>query len=194
MKFKRLSIKDIIEITPKNIIDNRGYFSEIYRKDLLDNFIGKKINFCQENKSKSVKNVFRGLHYQLPPNDQTKLLSVIEGKIIDVVVDLRVYSKTFKNFLCVEISSENKKQLFIPTGFAHGFLVLSDIAIISYKVDSFYNKKYERILNPLDPEIGLNLDLKNKLMSDKDKSAPFLNKIELFKWKKTFGLLEKKVN
>lgn len=181
MKFKRLSIKDIIEITPKNIIDNRGYFSEIYRKDLLDNFIGKKINFCQENKSKSVKNVFRGLHYQLPPNDQTKLVSVIEGKIIDVVVDLRVNSKTFKNFLCVEISDENKKQLFIPTGFAHGFLVLSDIAIISYKVNSFYNKKYERILNPLDPEIGLNLDLKNKLMSDKDKSAPFVNKIELFK-------------
>ena len=181
MKFKRLSIKDIIEITPNNIIDNRGYFSETYRKDLLDNFIGKKINFCQENKSKSVKNVFRGLHYQLPPNDQTKLLSVIEGKIIDVVVDLRVYSKTFKNFLCVEISSENKKQLFIPTGFAHGFLVLSDSAIISYKVDSFYSKKYERILNPLDPEIGLNLDLKNKLMSDKHKSAPFLNKIEFFK-------------
>ena len=94
---------------------------------------------------------------------------------------MRVNSKTFKKFLCVEISDENKKQLFVPTGFAHGFLVLSDIAIISYKVDSFYNKKYERILNPLDPEIGLNLDLRNKLMSDKDKSAPFLNKIKLFK-------------
>ena len=80
MKFKRLSIKDIIEITPNNIIDNRGYFSETYRKDLLDNFIGKKINFCQENKSKSVKNVFRGLHYQLPPNDQTKLVSVIRSE------------------------------------------------------------------------------------------------------------------
>ena len=181
MKFKRLPIKDIIEITPNFLIDNRGYFSETYRKDLLEDFVGKRINFCQENQSKSIKNVFRGLHYQLPPNDQTKLVRVIKGKIIDVVVDLRVNSKSFKNFLCIEISSENKKQLFIPNGFAHGFLVLSDIAIISYKVDFFYNKKYERILNPLDPAIGLKLDLNNKLMSEKDRFAPFLNKIEFFK-------------
>ena len=194
MKFKRLPIKDIIEITPNFLIDDRGYFSETYRKDLLEDFVGKRINFCQENQSKSIKNVFRGLHYQLPPNDQTKLVRVIKGKIIDVVVDLRVNSKSFKNFLCIEISSENKKQLFIPNGFAHGFLVLSDIAIISYKVDFFYNKKYERILNPLDPAIGLKLDLNNKLMSEKDRFAPFLNKIEFFKWQKIFGLREKRDN
>ena len=105
MKFKRLTIKDIIEITPNFLIDNRGYFSETYRKDLLEDFVGKRINFCQENQSKSIKNVFRGLHYQLPPNDQTKLVSVIKGKIIDVVVDLRVNSKSFKNLIKSHLDS-----------------------------------------------------------------------------------------
>ena len=134
MKFKRLSIKDIIEITPNNIIDNRGYFSETYRKDLLDNFIGKKINFCQENKSKSVKNVFRGLHYQLPPNDQTKLVSVIEGKIIDVVVDLRVNSKHLKNFYVLKFLMKIKNNYL--------YLLDSLMAFLYYQTLQLYPTKW----------------------------------------------------
>ncbi|MDG2396805.1 MAG: dTDP-4-dehydrorhamnose 3,5-epimerase [Flavobacteriaceae bacterium] len=184
MIFKRLSINDVIEITPSIYDDHRGSFMETYRKDLLDKFIGYKINFCQENQSVSKNNVFRGLHYQLPPYDQTKLVKVIDGKIIDVIIDLRKKSKFFLKSIEIEISEENKKQILIPKGFAHGFLVISEKATIVYKVDSFYKKSYERILNPLDPSLNLKMDLTNKILSEKDKTSPYLKNIDFFEFQK----------
>ena len=135
MKISRLKIKEIVIIEPNPISDSRGHFSEIFRKDILENFLGHKINFCQENESTSINNVFRGLHYQLPPFAQSKLVRVTKGKILDIILDIRKDSPTFGENIQIELSCENKKQIFIPRGFAHGFFILSDQATISYKVD-----------------------------------------------------------
>ena len=140
MNFKKLSLKEVILIEPKKFKDNRGYFSETYRQDKLNLFLKKKINFCQENKSFSFKNVFRGLHYQIPPYSQSKLISVLNGAIMDVVVDVRINSPTFRKSLIVHLDDINNNQLFVPRGFAHGFLVTSESVTISYKVDNFYSK------------------------------------------------------
>ena len=177
MIFKRLNIKDVIEITPNIHEDIRGFFYESYRKDMLENFIKKKINFCQENQSKSKKSVFRGLHYQLPPFEQSKLVSVIKGSIIDVVVDIRKNSLTFLKNIQIELSEENKKQLFIPKGFAHGFYIKSEEAIISYKVDSYYKKNSEIAINALDPKLNFNLKSNKFIFSDRDLLAPNFDKI-----------------
>lgn len=137
-------IPDILLIKPTLKGDNRGFFAETYRQDLLDEAIGFETIFIQDNESKSSKGVLRGLHYQLPPFAQTKLVRVISGSVLDVVLDIRRSSKTFGHFLSFELSEENKHQLYIPKGFAHGFVVLSDCATFSYKVDCFYSPKHER--------------------------------------------------
>ncbi len=144
MQFISQKIPDVILIVPKVHGDDRGYFMESYRKDLLEDFLNKKINFTQDNESKSSLGVLRGLHYQLPPFAQSKLVRVISGSVLDVVVDIRKNSPTYGNHLCIELSSENQSQLFIPKGFAHGFIVLSNEAIFSYKVDKPYEPNYER--------------------------------------------------
>jgi len=139
MNFTRLEIPDVILCEPQVFEDGRGHFAETFRQDKLDAFLGFKINFCQDNESKSSFGVLRGLHYQLAPYAQTKLVRVIEGTVLDVAVDIRKGSPTFGQHVAIELTGENKKQLLVPRGFAHGFLVLSKEAIFTYKVDNYYS-------------------------------------------------------
>lgn len=170
MKFTRTEIKDVIIIEPKVFGDKRGYFSETFRQDRLENFLGFKVPFCQDNESKSTYGVLRGLHYQMPPFCQTKLVRVLDGVVLDVAVDLRKGSPTFGKHVRVELSSENKRQLFVPRGFAHGFVVLSDTATFAYKVDNYYSPKCDRGVAFDDPALGIDwlvpkMDIK---LSEKD--------------------------
>ena len=144
MTFTRTAIPDVVIIEPKVHGDSRGYFVETFRQDKIEEFLGFKINFCQDNESKSSKGVLRGLHYQLPPHAQTKLVRVIHGRVLDVAVDIRKNSPTFGKYVAVELSGENKKQLLIPRGFAHGFVVLEDDTVFAYKVDNYYSPKCDR--------------------------------------------------
>lgn len=144
MQFTRSAIPDVVIIEPKVHGDSRGYFVETFRADKLEEFLGFKINFCQDNESKSSKGVLRGLHYQLPPHAQTKLVRVIKGRVLDVAVDIRKNSPTFGQHVAVELSAENKKQLLVPRGFAHGFVVLEDDTIFAYKVDNYYSPECDR--------------------------------------------------
>lgn len=180
MNFKQTKLDGVIIIEPKVFSDDRGYFCETFRQDLLDDFLGFRINFCQDNESKSSKNVFRGFHYQLPPFAQSKLVRVISGKVLDFAVDIRVGSPTFGEYVAVELSSENKKQLFIPRGFAHGFLVLSDEAIFTYKVDNFYSRECDRGISYKSIDFAYPNEM---ILSDKDKVQPLLSKCkELFEY------------
>jgi len=182
MNFIRCEIPDVVLIEPKIHGDERGYFVETFREDKVSDFLGYKIDFCQDNESKSKKGVLRGLHYQLPPFAQTKLVRVIKGKVLDVAVDIRKGSPTFGKYVAVELNDQNKKQLLIPRGFAHGFVVLEDDTIFAYKVDSYYSPECDRGIAFNDEEIGIDwiLDEKQLLVSKKDKNAPMLKEAELF--------------
>ena len=182
MEFVKAKISDIILCKPDVYKDERGYFFESFKKELFENYIGKVINFCQDNEAKSVKGVLRGLHYQLPPFEQSKLVRVVKGKVLDIAVDLRRKSSTFGQHYSVELSEDNKYQLYIPKGFAHGYAVLSDEAIFSYKVDNYYNKESERgiIYNDNDLEIDWKLPLKELIVSDKDKIQPTFENADVF--------------
>jgi dTDP-4-dehydrorhamnose 3,5-epimerase len=164
MKFKRTRIPDVVLIEPIIYNDDRGYFYESFRQDLFEQNIGK-IDFVQDNESKSSYGVLRGLHYQLPPFEQGKLVSVTKGAIMDVAVDLREGSLYFGNYVSVILNSKEKNQLYIPRGFAHGFLVLSDEAIVRYKVDNYYAKNCERGIIYNDPNIDINWGMDNSLIS-----------------------------
>ena len=131
MKFIPQSISDVILIEPSTYVDDRGYFAETYRQNLLDEAIGYKVNFVQDNESMSTKGVLRGLHYQLQPYSQAKLVRVIEGSVLDISVDIRKASPTFGQYVSIELTAQSKHQLFIPRGFAHGFVVLTDTATFS---------------------------------------------------------------
>ncbi len=144
MKFIRTEIEDVVIIEPKVHGDARGYFVETFREDKLQKFLGYKINFCQDNESKSSRGVLRGLHYQLAPAAQTKLVRVIQGRVLDVAVDIREGSPTFGKYVSVELTSENKRQLLVPRGFAHGFVVLEDDTVFAYKVDNYYSPENDR--------------------------------------------------
>jgi dTDP-4-dehydrorhamnose 3,5-epimerase len=180
MKISKTFIKDLLIIEPQLFKDDRGFFYESYNKIKLDKNI--KIVFVQDNESKSIKGAIRGLHFQKPPHAQTKLVRCVSGNILDVAVDLRTNSKTYGKSFSIELSSENNKQLFIPKGFAHGFQVLSEIAIVNYKVDNYYNPKSDSgiIWSDKDLSIDWNLDLKPilsnkdlKLISFKELKSPF---------------------
>ncbi|MDC1226405.1 dTDP-4-dehydrorhamnose 3,5-epimerase [Algibacter sp.] len=168
-------------IQPKVIQDKRGYFLESFNQALFKEGLKRDINFVQDNESYSSKGVLRGLHYQKGAYAQAKLVRVIKGKILDVVVDLRTDSPTFSKHMSIELSEDNKTQLFIPRGFAHGFLVLSDTAIFSYKCDNFYNKASEGgvIYNDKDLNIDWKLDEKEFIISEKDLELPTLKKVVL---------------
>ena len=144
MQFIRTAIPDVVIIEPKVHGDSRGYFVETFVSNKLEEFLGYQINFCQDNESKSSKGVLRGLHYQLLPHAQTKLVRVISGRVLDVAVDIRKNSPTFGKYVAVELSGENKKQLLIPRGFAHGFVVLEDDTVFAYKVDNYYSPQCDR--------------------------------------------------
>jgi dTDP-4-dehydrorhamnose 3,5-epimerase len=178
MNFKRLAVPDVILCEPAVFGDDRGYFSETFRQDKLDDFIGFKINFCQDNESKSSFGVLRGLHYQLAPHAQTKLVRVIQGSVLDVAVDIRKGSPTFGQHVAVELTSENKKQLLIPRGFAHGFVVLSETAIFAYKVDNYYSPECDRGFDYNDKTLNIDwrLPIEKIQLSKKDTAqVPFLN-------------------
>ena len=178
MKFISQSIPDVILIEPDIISDNRGYFIETYKQNILNKFLGYKTEFIQDNESKSFNGVLRGLHYQLYPFTQAKLVRVVQGKVLVVAVDLRKKSKTFSKYVSQEICSVKKKQLFIPRGFAHGFVVLSEVAIFNYKVDNYYSSKFERgiAFNDKDLSIDWKIHQKSLIISDKDKKNPLLSK------------------
>jgi len=184
MKFTRCKIEDVVLIEPKVHGDERGYFVETYRADKLEEFLGFKVNFCQDNESKSSRGVLRGLHYQLPPFAQTKLVRVIKGRVLDVAVDIRKGSPTFGEYVAVELSGENKKQLFVPRGFAHGFVVLEDDTIFAYKVDNYYSPQNDRGIAFDDEAIGIDWILnKSELkLSAKDTKQPLLKDADLFKY------------
>ncbi|MGJ0357799.1 dTDP-4-dehydrorhamnose 3,5-epimerase [Aliarcobacter cryaerophilus] len=177
MTFTRTAISDVVIIEPKVHGDSRGYFVETFRQDKLEEFLGYKINFCQDNESKSSKGVLRGLHYQLPPHAQTKLVRVISGRVLDVAVDIRKNSPTFGKYVAVELSGENKKQLLIPRGFAHGFVVLEDDTVFAYKVDKYYSPQCDRGIAFDDKNLNIDWILNhNELnLSAKDIKQPKLN-------------------
>ena len=172
MKFREANIPGLIICEPKVIKDNRGFFAESFRKDLFEIFLGKKIDFCQENLSESKYGVLRGLHFQIEPFAQCKLVSVLKGKILDVAVDIRQNSKYYGKSFSIELDEFNNKQLFVPKGFAHGFVVMSETARVSYKVDNYYNPKFERGFNFNDSKFGIDwkINKKNIIVNDKDKN------------------------
>ncbi len=181
MKFTNTEIEGLIIIEPTVYEDERGYFFESFRQDL---FLQKfpEIKFIQENESFSTYGILRGLHYQVPPFAQSKLVRVVSGRVLDVAVDIRKDSVTFGKYFSVELSSENKKQFFIPQGFAHGYIVLSETAIFQYKVDNYYSKESERgiLFNDYDININWILNHENILVSGKDKLNKPLSESEYF--------------
>ena len=176
MKFIPQEIADVIIIEPTLLEDSRGYFTETFRQDLFNQFIGYSVDFIQENESKSNKGVLRGLHYQLAPFSQAKLVRVIEGRVLDVVVDIRRSSNTFGQHISFELTAENKRQLFVPQGFAHGFVVLSNSATFLYKVDNYYSPEHERGIAFDDEDLGIDWRLPKDLLqlSNKDKNNSVL--------------------
>ena len=181
MEFKKTSIDGVYIIEPRVFNDSRGYFFEAWKKQEFEDHIGK-IDFIQDNESKSMYGVLRGLHYQKGDYSQAKLVRVIKGKVLDVAVDIRKSSPTFGQYVMVELSDENKRQFFIPRGFAHGFLVLSDEAIFTYKVDNVYAPQAEAGIRWNDPDVGIEwpIDLDKVMTSEKDLKQPFLKDAELF--------------
>ena len=174
MKFSRAEISDIIIIEPDIYSDERGYFFESFKQNELNEFLGYDVNFCQDNESKSTYGVLRGLHYQEPPFAQSKLVRVIQGCVLDVAVDIRKNSSTFGKHVAIELNDQNKRQLFIPRGFAHGFIVLSEIAIFSYKVDNNYNREFDRGIAFDDKVLDINWRIKKSeiKISKKDNYHP----------------------
>lgn len=179
MEIQKTNFPGLLVIKPTIFEDSRGYFFESYNKNNLISELGD-INFVQDNQSKSVYGTIRGLHYQLEPYAQSKLIRVLQGKILDVVVDIREKSPTYGKSYSIELSCENKQQLFIPKGFAHGFSVLSDTAVVLYKTDEFYNKDSERGINFNDPTLKIDWGIDNSkaIISSKDKVQPLFNESE----------------
>ena len=177
MTFTRTAIPDVVIIEPKVHGDSRGYFVETFVSNKLEEFLGYQINFCQDNESKSSKGVLRGLHYQLPPHAQTKLVRVIHGRVLDVAVDIRKNSPTFGQHVAVELSAENKKQLLVPRGFAHGFVVLEDDTVFAYKVDNYYSPQCDRGIAFDDKNLNIDWILNHDELnlSAKDIKQPKLN-------------------
>ena len=181
MEFKKTDIEGVYIIEPRVFNDTRGYFFEAWKKAEFESNIGP-VDFIQDNESKSGYGVLRGLHYQKGELSQAKLVRVIKGRVFDVAVDIRKSSPTFGRHVMVELNDENKRQFFIPRGFAHGFLVLSDEAVFTYKVDNVYAPQAEGGVRWDDPELAIQwpIDPKEVLTSDKDLRLPLLKDAEVF--------------
>jgi dTDP-4-dehydrorhamnose 3,5-epimerase len=187
MNVIKTDIPDLLIIEPKVFVDNRGYFFESYN---YKTFISKNINinFIQDNQSKSQFGVIRGLHYQLEPFAQIKLIRVLEGEIFDVAVDIRKNSPAYGKWQGIRLSAENKKQLLIPKGFAHGYSVLTESAAVFYKCDNYYKPEFEKGIIFNDPALNIDwkIELKKIIVSDKDKKLPdFQNAEKNFVYKKS---------
>lgn len=179
MQFIPQAIADVILVKPKVHGDERGYFVETFRQDEFEAALGYQVNFVQDNESKSSRGVLRGLHYQLAPHAQSKLVRVIEGRVLDVAVDIRAGSPSYGQHVAVELSAENKQQLFIPRGFAHGFLVLSEIAVFAYKVDNYYSPDCDSglIFDDADLAINWQLPAEKLQLSHKDTQQPAFSEL-----------------
>lgn len=181
MNFIEQHIKGVWLIEPKVFTDQRGYFMESFKEDLFEQHIGD-VKFIQDNESQSTRGVLRGLHYQTGEYSQAKLVRALKGSVLDVIVDIRKSSPTFGQSLAIELSEKNKLQLFVPRGFAHGFLVLEDETIFSYKVDNIYSPAHEATILWSDPtlKIDWNIDKDELVLSDKDKNGKLLSEAILF--------------
>lgn len=174
MKIIKTDIEDVLIIEPKVFGDHRGWFTETYSKERFREF-GIDIEFIQDNHSLSAqKGTLRGLHFQLNPKAQTKLVRCTKGEILDVAVDIREGSPTYKKWVAVELTEENKKQLLVPKGFAHGFITLTDNVEVQYKVDEYYSPENDRNIKYDDPEIGVDWGIEDPILSEKDLNAPLL--------------------
>lgn len=175
-------LSGVFEIIPSVFRDNRGYFTESFRLDVMQKELNLTKPFVLEFESRSVKNTLRGLHYQIDPHAQSKLVSVSYGKVLDIIVDIRKSSKTFMQHICIELSDENNKQLYIPEGFAHGFLALSDTAVMHYKLDGYYDAGSYTGINIFDKELNIELPIKKEhlVISQKDIELPSLSSAILF--------------
>jgi len=176
MTIEETNLKGCFVLSPKVIFDKRGSFFESFNQISFEKLTGLNVNFVQDNESFSSKGVLRGLHYQIGKFAQAKLVRVINGKVLDIAVDIRKNSPTFGHHIAIELSEENKKQFFIPRGFAHGFVVLSDTAIFSYKCDNFYNKASEGGIIFSEPTLNIDWRLQKKqlIISEKDFNLPTL--------------------
>lgn len=180
MEYIETEIAGLWIINPVVFKDERGYFMESYKKMEFEQKIGK-VDFIQDNESKSSFGVFRGFHYQEGEAAQAKLVRVIQGKVWDIAVDIRKTSATFGKYVAVELSEENKRQFFIPRGFAHGFLVLSDTAVFSYKVDNIYSPAHEGVINCMDPDLAIQwlIGKEKIILSDKDRKGKLLRELRI---------------
>jgi len=176
MKFESAQLQPIKIIKPNPFKDERGEFVEIYREELFHE-AGIQTEFVQDNISTSKKNTIRGLHYQLPPSSQAKLVMVPHGEILDIAVDMRVNSPTYGEHFGTKLSAENRHMLFIPTGFAHGFAVLSDEATVHYRCNDYYNPELERGVRWDDPELDIPWDISKPILSKKDRNLPLLKEL-----------------
>lgn len=174
MDIQQTPLHGLIVITPRVMSDDRGYFYESFSEKRYRDVLGN-IHFVQDNVSRSIKNTIRGLHYQIGQYAQGKLCEVQFGKVLDVAVDIRIQSPTFKQYYCIELSDENHNQLWIPPGFAHGFSVLSENAVFHYKCTALYSKEHERAIRFNDPDINIDWNVHAPIVSSKDLSAPLLS-------------------
>lgn len=179
MQVEETKLKDCFILKDTMFKDSRGYFFESFNQQKFNELTGLNVDFVQDNQSKSTKGVLRGLHFQFGAHAQAKLVRVIDGKVLDVAVDIRPNSKTFGEHVAIELTAENETQLFVPRGFAHGFVVLSDTATFFYKCDNYYNKLSEGGIIYNDPTIGINWQLPSEdlLLSEKDLLLKNLNDI-----------------
>lgn len=177
MNYLATNLNGLFLIEPKVFGDHRGYFFESFRQDLFDK-LGTDLQFVQDNQSKSAKNILRGLHFQKAPKTQGKLVQVIKGAVLDIVVDIRKESSTFGQHFSVELNEENKKLLWIPPGFAHGFLTLEDETIFSYKCTEYYAPELEGSIRWNDETLNIQWDIDDPILSEKDKNAPLFRELK----------------
>ena len=183
MNVFKTEIPDVLIIEPKVFGDERGFFFESFNEKAWHEATGVDVRFVQDNHSRSTRGVLRGLHYQLPPAAQGKLVRCVVGEVFDVAVDLRKHSPTFRQWIGEYLSADNKKQIWIPKGFAHGFLVTSNVAEVVYKTTDYYAAELDRGIRWNDPELELGWPCEGEpVLSAKDANAPFLDRAEVFGW------------
>ncbi|ELQ6222184.1 dTDP-4-dehydrorhamnose 3,5-epimerase [Cronobacter turicensis] len=181
MNVIQTAIPDVLILEPKVFGDDRGFFFESFNQSIFEEAVGRKVEFVQDNHSKSAKGVLRGLHYQLAPHAQAKLVRCLQGAIYDVAVDIRLGSPTFGQWVGAELSAENKHQIWIPEGFAHGFIALEHNTEILYKTNDFYSKECERSIKWDDEQLNIAWPEKAGIISEKDAMAPAFSNADLFK-------------
>lgn len=177
MEFKKFEIEGPVLIIPKVFEDERGFFFENYNQRIFKEN-GIDIEWVQDNHSRSIGKIIRGMHFQLPPYTQDKLVRVVKGKVLDVIVDIRRNSPTYKKWIAVELSEENKHMFFVPKGFAHGFATLTEVVDFEYKVSNFYNKESDRGIAWNDPELRIEWPYTDAILSAKDQIQPSLKEVE----------------